>query len=200
MSKLKLLFAAAVALVAFAAVASSASAFTARVEAGGNITSVSLGKITFGSGPEIECNLTMRGTLARSVELTANATMGAINEVRWANCTGGTVERVLNLPWSLTVNRINGTLPDSATGIYFNLVGTAFNLSTFFELVNCLYAGTARATLATNDTGTNTYTSGLIRADETVLLPFIRGSGLCPEEGGFAGTFRLEAQQSITVS
>jgi hypothetical protein len=199
MSKVKLLFAAAIAIVAFAAVASSASAYRAAVSRAGAISSVSLGKITFGSGPEVECNLTLNGTLASSVELTAGTSMGAINEVRWANCTGGTVGGVLGLPWNLSVDSIGGTLPNEATELYFDLRGSAFNLSVFFGIVNCLYAGDSSATLAVNDTGTNTYTSGLITADETIQLPFIRGSGACPEEGGFAGTFNLTSQ-TLTVS
>jgi len=200
MSKLKLLFAAAIALVAFAAFASSASAFRATVRNGGAISSASLGKITFGSSPTIQCSLTLNGSLRTSAELVANETIGSITEVRITSCSGGSVERVLSLPWTLTVKSIGGTLPDSATSLSMNIVGSAFNLSTFFEIVNCLYAGTSGGILSLNDTGTDTYTTGLIRADETIRLPFRRGSEACPAEGEFKGTFGLSPQQSITVS
>ncbi len=201
MSKLKLLVVAAIAVVAVAAFASSASAFRATVSRGGAISSVSAGKITFGnSAPRIECNLTLNGSLLTSFEITANTQMGEVTEVRIANCSGGEVERVLNLPWRITVNTALGRGPDSYTGILFNIVNAAFNLNTFFRTINCLYSGTAGALLSLNDTGTDTYTTAGIRALETVQLPLSRGGELCPREGSFAGTFGLSPQQSITVA
>jgi hypothetical protein len=204
MSKLKLLFAAAVALVAFAALTASASAFRATIAAGGNISSASLGKITFGTSPTIQCSLTLNGTLKTSAELTAGETLGSINEVRIAACSGGEVEEVLSLPWPVTVKSVPSGLPDSATSLAVNLKRTAFLLSTFFNIVNCLYGeeGTriAGGTLGLTDTGTNRYTTGLLRADETVQLRKVSGSGSCPAEGGFRGTFGLSPTQSITVS
>jgi len=200
MSKLKLLFAATVALVAFAALTSSAGAFSARVAAGGNISSPSLGRITFGSSPTIQCNLTLNGSLRTSASIAVNETLGSITEVRIASCTGGSVERVLSLPWPLTVRAIPSGLPDSATSLEVNIVRSSFNLSTFFELVNCLYSGNSAGIIEMADTGTNTYTTGLVRANETVRIGFVRGSEACPSTGEFRGRFALNATQSITVS
>ena len=204
MSKLKLLFAATVALVAFAALTSTAGAFRAEIRNGGAINAPSLGKITFGTSPTIQCSLTLNGTLATSATLAAGTRIGAINEVAISACSGGEVERVLNVPWEIVVKSVPSGLPDSATSLSLSLRRVAFLLETFFGIINCLYAeeGTriAGGILSLADTGTNTYTTGLLRADETIQLRRSSGSGSCPTEGGFAGTFRLNATQSITVS
>lgn len=204
MSKLKLLFAAAIALVAFAAMASSASALTARVESGGSISSASLGKVTFGgSSITIECNLTLNGRLNTSVSLAVGSTLGTTTEVRIANCTGGSVSGVLNLPWQLVINEIltSGGAPttENLTGLLFEIVNSSFNLSVFGGLVNCLYQGTAGALLEVTKLRAATYSSALLIALETIQIPKHSGS-LCPAEGTFAGTFGLSPLQTMTIS
>jgi hypothetical protein len=206
MSKLKLLFAATVAVVAFSAMVSSASAERAEIRNGGNIASGSLGKITFGNGPTIQCSLTLNGSLTTSATIVSGQQIGSITEVNInrSSCSGGEVSGVLSLPWAITLDGVPAGLPDNATAMRVKLRRTAFRLSTFFGFINCLYAETgstsAGGSLALNDTGTNRYTTGLLTADAAVQLPLISGGEGCPEEGSFAGTFGLTAQQSITVS
>ena len=204
MSKLKLLFATTVALVAFAALTSSAGAFRAEIRNGGSISAVSLGKITFGNGPTIQCSLTLNGTLATSATISAGSRMGAISEVAISACSGGEIEEVLNTPWNITIKSIPSGLPDSVTSLSLNFRGLAFLINPFFGIPNCLYAeeGTRvlGGILGLTDTGTNTYTSGLIRLDETIQIRWFTGSVGCPSEGSFRGTFRLNPTQSITIA
>jgi len=200
MSKLKLLFGAALALMAFAAVSTSASAaYTAEISPAGEIEGISNGRVTFGSGPEIECNLTLYSNLNSSVSVEVGASLGSVTEVEIEECEGGSGVVVLNLPWSLTIAAILGTAPDNMTGLLFDINNASFNLSVFEGIVNCLYQGTAGALLAAVDTGTNTYSTGNIEVLEEIQLPKHSGSFLCPGEGGLEGEFSVEPSQSITV-
>lgn len=205
MSKPKLLLAATVVVVVLTALTASAGAFRAEIRNGGNISAPSLGKITFGNGsPTIQCSLTLNGTLATSATISANSQLGAISEVSISACSGGSVEETLNKSWELVIKSIPSGLPDSARELGLSLRRVAFELETFGGFVNCLYAEEGRriagAILALTDTGTNTYTSGLLRVDETIQLRKFRGTFGCPDEGFFRGTFRLNSTQSITVS
>lgn len=189
----KWLLIAALALVALTAASSGASAASFRISPGGAISSPSVGKLSFtGSGLTIACNVTLNGTLSNALLLkVAGTVFGAVTAVRIANCEGGNVSGVLNLNWPLKYNSILGTLPEAVTGILFDIERASFNLSTFFELVNCLYEGTAGALLSVS--GRNPYTTGGIRALETVRLPLHEGEG-CPATGSMRGSFTITAQ------
>jgi hypothetical protein len=102
MSKLRLLFAAAIAMLAFAAFASPASADTAEIDPAGRIENVSNGKLTFGSSITIQCDVTLNGTLAAAVNVTVGTQIGSVTEVRVANCTGGNVSSINDLPWPIS--------------------------------------------------------------------------------------------------
>jgi hypothetical protein len=197
MRKLKLLFTAAIALVAFAALSTSAGAATAEIDPAGAIASESNGRLTFGSSPTIQCNVTLNGTLASSVELSVGRRLGEVTEVRIRECAGGSVSAILSPPWEMTISAILGTAPDNLTGLLFAIDGAAFNLSVFGGFVNCLYIGDAGALLNAVDTGRNTYSTGTIDALEEVQLPRGGGGGLCPDEGGFAGEFDVTSQRIV---
>jgi len=137
--------------------------------------------------------------LRTSGTIAVNETLGSITEVRIANCTGGSVERVLSLPWPLTLRAVPSGLPDSATSFEVNIVGFAINFSTFFEIPNCLYRGTAAAILSLNDTGTDRYTTGLLRFNEAVTIPFIRGSEACLESLAIRGSASFVPTQAIVI-
>lgn len=199
-SKQRLLLAAAVALVMLAAVAGPASAFIATMVPGGAISSASVGKLTFGSSPTIACNVTLNGSLnEEAFALRANESFGSIAEVRTANCSGGSVSGILNLPWDLSVNAMLGTVPNEVTGMLFNLVGVSFEV-TILGVVNCLYSGTGAALLGVTATRTaGNYTTAGISV-LPVELPFIRGSGACPDSGGFRGSFGLAPAQTFELN
>lgn len=184
-------------------VAMGASA--AEVVPGGPIESPSLGMLTFGSSPEIECNVTLNGSLEESVNTEAGAHIGEITEVTIdrESCVGGRVAGVSGLPWELTYVEAlpeQGSLPRGVEALYFNLNNVHFHLSVFFGIVNCYYAGNAGAILETpsgDGEASNPYLTGLNIADSSVLLPSQpESSGACPEEGGMEGSFSIE-QQSI---
>jgi hypothetical protein len=198
----KLFLTAAMALVALFAATGVASAANATVEPGGAISSVSLGKVSFsGSGITIRCNLTLNGSLARGpIELLRGRTLGSIREVLIRECEGGNVSAILNLPYTITIETILGTIPSAITGLLFTLPRAAFNLSVFGGFVNCLYEGTQGALLGlTAVAGTREpwrYTTGLITTLAS-RLPLRSGSG-CPPEGTMNGTFSL-TRQTISV-
>ncbi|HEX4806893.1 MAG TPA: hypothetical protein VFU94_13425 [Conexibacter sp.] len=195
----KLFLLSALALVALAAAATSATAASLQASPGGAITATSLGKLTFSAGSlSIECNLTMTGNLLRTaISKTAGTKMGEINTVSWANCTGGEVETVLNLPWTLAYSSINGTLPEGVTGINFEIVNSSFELSAFGGFFGCLYRGNSNAEQAVTRISGATYRSGLVRSLQNALR-LVSGIG-CPSEGRMIGTFTQTAQ-TITRS
>ena len=197
MSK-KLFLAAALSLLALVASAGTASAFTAAVEPAGTISSVSEGKVIFASGStRIECNLTLRGSLNSRVTLTAGQSLGTITGVEARECSAGATVTVLATPWTLEYTSTEGTLPNAATAVNFNVLRAAFRLSLFGGFINCLYEGNQPSILSVS--GTNPYTSGVITI-EPVSLPRRAGSG-CPATGSMSGTFRgLSPSQRITVS
>ncbi len=199
MSKLRLLFAAAIAMLAFAAFASPASADTAEIDPAGRIENVSNGKLTFGSSITIQCDVTLNGTLAAAVNVTVGTQIGSVTEVRVANCTGGNVSSINDLPWPIRINEIYGELLNNVEALGVDLVGSDFTLSVFGGFVNCRYEGTAEAFIELIDTGVNTYNVGDTIADETVALPRIGGSGLCPGSGGFAGSFDTVPDQRLVA-
>jgi len=197
---MKKLVAVLAAVIASAALAASADAFSARIERGGAISMPSLGKITFGSSPTIQCSLTLNGTLANSSTIAVSARIGSITSINVGTCTGGWIVALLNLPWPITIHSVPSGLPDNATSLELDIREFEFLIEPFFDLRRCLYGTRAGGILALNDTGINTYTTGLFRMNETIRLSFVSGDEACPAQGTFRGTFGLTAQQSITVS
>lgn len=196
MSK-KLILGVVTAFVVLVAGASSASAFTAVASPSGAITSVSLGTVTFSSGETtINCRLTLRGELRREITLVSGVTLGSISSVTAAECNNVARITILALPYTLSFTASLGTLPDNGTGTSFRVLGASFNISLFGGFVNCLYRGDQSALLATTDTGTNTYRTGL----NTIIgvpLRKISGAG-CPAEGELEGVLSL-TEQTLTV-
>jgi len=203
----KVLLVAGIALAGLLAGSTTAAAtFRMTLSSAGAISMASLGRLTFGTAPTVQCNVTLRGTLARGpIEMTSGESFGSVTEVRVANCTGGTWERPLNLNWPLRfISILQGIAPDEIEYIGYMIEGFSWNWSTYFSIVNCLYgfgiANGLPAALALNDTGRNTYTTALSQLIETAQVPFVRGSEACPSEGPWKGLLGLSAQQRITVS
>jgi hypothetical protein len=187
--RIKLLLLAVVAIGAITA--STASAATLNASPAGNITSASLGKVTFTGGAiNIRCNLTMTGTLAARAAATAGTQIGEMSRVEWAACEGGNVRSVNNLPYRLTFNRL------TASGIEFTVNSTNFTLSVtiFGIVVDCTYGGNVPALVELISGRT-----GLIRI-LTNTLNRTAGSSSCPASGSMSGTFGLSPQQTITLT
>ncbi|MGN6189913.1 MAG: hypothetical protein ACTHOE_13545 [Conexibacter sp.] len=206
LKKTKFAIALVVALSAIGVAASSASAITASVANAGAVNAT--GTATFeGSGLSIVCPLTLRTSLLRGpITLAANAQIGEVSEVTIGSCTGGSVERVLNTPWRLTIRDTLPTLTSlttrNATGVLVNIVGSAFLLSTFGGALNCLYRGNAGALMPMTHTApeSTTYTARSLEALRATELPLFSGEAFCPRTGHFAGNFTLSAVQTITLA
>lgn len=195
MSKIKLIFVAALALGAITLASGSATAASFRIEPQGNIRTVSLGKLTFEGGVAIECNITMNGSLSSALLNKVEGTeFGRITEVRFALCEGGNVETIRNLPWPMTYKSILGTLPSAVTGMVLVVNGADFKLSAFGGFARCRYRGNAEALMEVS--GSNPYTAGLIRSLENPLS-LVEGA-LCPATGTMKGSFTLTPTTRIT--
>jgi hypothetical protein len=194
-SKLKLLITAVLALGALASFTSIASA-TLQTERGGAITSRSLGKVTFHSNlSDVKCLVTLRGTLSNArIAQTAGTSFGEITEVAIASCEGASGVAVLGLPWP--TRYVNFT----RTGLEFDIHNASWNLQEVFGGLECLYRGDPVATVALTEVGSERFTTGLVRSNETSVARGAGQSGFCPASGRLQATFGLEPQQTITHS
>jgi hypothetical protein len=192
---IRMSFAAALAAALLALPSQAAATPIVEVEPSGAFTATSSGKLTFGEGPEVACNVTIGGTLASSFAMIAGASAGSIGSFRAASCEGGTFGAVLSQPWDLEYQGLVGPEPEAASAMAFAIDGFAVNFSTFFGLVNCLYAGTATVQLELS--GGNPWQSGQLVFDEAVQLPFIRGSGACPGEIAVRGALTPDQLRAV---
>lgn len=199
----KIVLAAGLALVALFAVAATASGFSAEVRNAGEISTPSLGQVTFSAGEiAIACNLTLSGTLASAianVETSAEQHLGSVEGVSWASCRGGEVSGALNTPWNIRYDSETGSLPNEVSRIGFTVQNAQFRLSVFGGFVNCLYAGEAPVSMAVTRTrAAGVYTSSTI---STIESSFSKVSGsFCPASGNMTGQFSMSPTQTITVS
>lgn len=102
----KLLVVAALATVTLTIAVSGAGATitSLSISRGGSISQASEGLVTFreSGGVEIRCRLTLRGSYVTTA-VRLEQTLGQVTSVTWESCSGGTIEAVLNLPWSMAV-------------------------------------------------------------------------------------------------
>jgi hypothetical protein len=197
----------ALAVVASGVAASSAAALDMTIDPAGRVVTASNGKLTFGEAVSIQCNVTLKATLAAtSIAVTSGAHVGEVSEVSIRNCEGGSVSGVLGLPWEITIDAPLETEPEAEprnlTGMLFELRDVAFNLSIFGGFVNCLYRGDTAglAELIPTGEGETTYTANAIASLGEVFVPFERGSGFCPEDGAFTGEFTVNPEQTYAFS
>jgi hypothetical protein len=220
-SRLKVLLTAAIACTALAAAVGSAQATNSfSISPGGNISSTSLGKLSFASSlVTVQCEITLRGTLSSGglIVLIELLLMGAITEVSINNraeeagnprgCKGGVViPPVLNLPWRIVFRTLK-----SASGATGQLLGVATRAKliqireTQFKLevlgLQCLYQGNAEGGVEVipeaGEARRTDFVTGLARALEEVALAKHEGSGFCPESGRFRGTLSFTPPQKI---
>ncbi|HEX4807268.1 MAG TPA: hypothetical protein VFU94_15315 [Conexibacter sp.] len=170
------------------AVGSSAAA-TWDVITEGSVRLASLGKLTFTAGGlSLECNVTLTTTFtSRDVPVREGEALGSVTGASWSNCTGGELETVLALPWSITYRSFAGTLPEELTSLRTTINGFAWRLSTFGGFVGCLYRGDLGLSFPLS--GRNPYRTGLLTTGlESVRL--VSGFG-CPAEGRVSSTLGI---------
>jgi hypothetical protein len=186
------------------AAAGTATAASGSISPGGAITSASLGGLTFDSSVvDVICPLTLVGTLASGViEKREGAHLGSISQVIVNNpaCQNGSVGGILGLPWELTYDSIEGTLPDAVTALRFTINNVQFlvNATVIGLTAGCLYQGNANARLAAS--GSNPYVTGLAAslANSINLFRDLNIIPVCPTTGRLVGTFGLSPQQTVT--
>lgn len=196
--RLPLLAAATALVLALACSAASAQEFI-EVEPGGSFRASSAGKLTFSASElTLSCNVTLTGTLETAFidDLQTEAELGSVSSTSFANCTGGTFERALALPWEMNYTRTVGTLPEAATAILLTIHEVSLGFSTFFEFIRCLYKGDLGASLSLS--GTNPYRARTFRLLSTELA-LVSGAG-CPARGSTAGTLLLNAEQNVLAN
>ncbi len=166
--------------------AGSSGAATWDIVTEGSARLFSLGKATFTAGElSLECNLTLTSTFSsRDIPVREGEQLGSVTGASWANCTGGDVEAVLGLPWSITYRSVGGTLPEELTSLRATIDGFAWKLSIFGGSIECLYRGNLGLTFPLS--GRNPYRTGLLTTGlEAVRL--VSGFG-CPAEGRVSST------------
>jgi hypothetical protein len=208
LSRLKLLLTAAIALTALTAAVGTAHATeSVSFGPGGNIENPSLGKLNFtSSAATIRCEVTLRGTLSSFLsKLIELLLIGAITEVSInnPNCEGGTVTSLLHLPWrivavTLVDANFRAILGPEPRYKKIEIREVAFKLNAF-GFLECLYEGRSDGWLELQPVARTPkhWTTGLIRADESVTTPLIEGSIFCPPSGGFTGRLGQNPVQSI---
>ncbi|MGN6189914.1 MAG: hypothetical protein ACTHOE_13550 [Conexibacter sp.] len=205
-TKLKVAVTLAVTLATMGLAVDNAAAVTASIANAGAVALT--GALTFeGSGLSIACPLTLNRSLLRGpITVVRGAQIGEVTEVRIGACSSGSIERVLNLPWRLTINDFLPTITSltttNATGMLVNIVGFAINFSVLGFALNCLYRGTLGLLFPLTHTaaGSNTYTMRSAEFLRAVEIPLFSGEPSCPTAIHASGRFTLSTVQTVTLS
>lgn len=140
----------------------------------------------------ITCEVSLNGSLNRSVAKRAGVSVGSVSVASAANCRNGTVI-FLSPPWEVQYVSFSGTLPSISSG-RLKLVGAAFLVNTLGGLAQCLYRGDPQAT----STGGTTATG--VRVDETINIPLSRRlSGICTANLTVAGLLETNVPATLTL-
>jgi hypothetical protein len=196
MSKLRSIILGLVAVSAFAAFASNASAATVTVTPG-TFTASAANTLTLDpSGLGIACTFSLNGAISSPI-VGATGTLlpvGTVSTGSSSGCLGGLFALTfLGLQnssprgpgWQIT-GRID--LPGPTIKL---LITGQFNLNVIFG--NCLYSGTIAATL-------NSAGNQLSFAAADNRLPLSSGSSACPNPGVLQGTMTVSPAQTINVA
>ncbi|HZV73606.1 MAG TPA: hypothetical protein VFF79_07820 [Conexibacter sp.] len=162
-----------------------------------------------GSSVRVTCNITIEGSFhSRTIVKTLGSLVGYVTRAIAGGCTeNSTTVLTATLPWHITYEGFSGRLP-TISRVRLLLRGTAYITQIFGGLVECLYADAGRS--AEENTAGEVLLTGSsaneFKADESIRIPFVRGSGLtenCPMREGFTGTGQvtlLGATTRITVT
>lgn len=194
MTKLRLLFACAAALVVAMAAASSASAATITVP-GGAITATSSGTVSLVKGATaIQSNVTLTGSITSStytnvtLGVTVILPIGAISGGTCTSVTAGFITRCGLYNWPIAA-RITGT-----NTAELRILNVGFLINNTDNSVQCLVNATVTGTY---DRTTGIFTiTGTATNSETALSP-----GICPPgSSALRATFRISPIVTWTLS
>jgi len=199
MRKFKALFVGALALVAFVAATSTASAATLTVSPT-SITGTSANTLTFtGGGLTITCPFTLNGTLSSTI------TSATLTDVLIGNVTGGTPGSpcsganslsFLSFPWNILLSVVLNA--DGSIDVRIKFRDASFNLNVPIA-GDCLYRGDVTATRRfASGTSQPLTLSQLDFASQTV--PKASGGFLCPSSGGLTGSVALSSPLRINYA
>jgi hypothetical protein len=180
-----------IAVLAAAFAAGTASANTITAEPSGAITATSLGRLTFAGRGGIEisinCRVTLRGIINRTIGNAAGGRVGGITEGSTNECNVGTATPLVSggmQEWFLTLSR-STNLAVSPKLAEITVEGVRFQVSGILGQT-CLYEGNVPTTLEGEGPSERVVTRlQTIRANSERI---VRNSGLCPERGELSGS------------
>lgn len=198
-----LLLATACAVVALGWDAGGAGAYDMDdIDPAGSVSMPSAGKVSFGETPQVSCNITLNGSIEPEVQMIRGEDLGSVTSVSIRNCEGGSISAVLDLPWPIEYESVEGTLPNEITGLVGNMEGVALNVSVFGGIVNCLYSGLYRVYIATFPIFLSRWgvLAVIILPEDALRLALARGSMLCPAELVASGEFSISPEQVFEIA
>jgi len=179
-------------LLTLVAFTGAAGAERIAFEPGGNITMS--GPLRFSlEGTNVECNVTMRGSLTRELVSTASGTnLGSITEGS-AACPTGTTLRIL-IPSVIVLNVILREAGGTVTGWLATIQNIGFLIETSLSTIQCLY-GTELRFLA----GTSGREVVVRYLGEPIPLRVVRSLNIfsCPGGTVGAGTWTMTPGQRV---
>jgi hypothetical protein len=125
----------------------------------------------------MKCRWTLSGRIQPRWPLVEQSRIGAIREVDYEECLGGSVAAVLGGGVIKYVNVPSGELPSEANALALTVGRFAVHLASFGTYADCLYAGAISGDLRLS--GTNPYTTNLFEPTEPTL-DLVEGEALCP--------------------
>lgn len=195
-------FMAACAIAAIFGAASSSIAAEFTISPAENFRAVSSGKISFTAGEAtIACKLTLLLNTSSQPFVKSEGPIASLLSLSREECTGGELETILGVPWTISYVSIAGTLPEAVTSTSLRINNARFRFSLFFGILNCLYGGNVGAILTLSymrGSSPARYTTSTLRADETTTQSYVSGPESCPNTGSLRGTFALSTTQTIT--
>jgi hypothetical protein len=149
------------------------------------------------SGIEVICDVTLTGTLNRTIAKARGALAGSITAISSANCrnnVGGAATVSWLSPLTIGYASISGTLP-TITGSSSSLTGgVLISTSVLGSDTRCLYRGTITMSASENPVRTwRVVTPNVARLERTL-------AGICPGEGELVGTTTLERSLTVTLA
>jgi hypothetical protein len=192
----KLVLGAALAAVVLLGLAGSAGAATGTISPGGEISATSVGRFTFtSSSGNIECPVTLNGTLATAASGTLSASPNPSVNPRIGDVTSGSVG-------ACNTGRASVLFPSRPTWDIYNhgvegeiaelYIEHAQFLISAFILANCLID--ARVTFD-YDEATSIATVKRVIPHSTTALPL----SICPGNPGLVGRFRITPEQTFEL-
>lgn len=181
----------AVVIAVLGAAVAKAEVITA--EPAGSITKTSLGAVTFSGGAiSLNCQITLRGTLASAIEDVRGEPVGALTGGSVTSCNTGSLQLLFGVAWNdvlADVARLGGApklLPIDMNGV---------RVSVTILGITCLYGGNVPTSLQAEGSPLATRLVAVLANS----LAKVSGSEFCPETIQMRGTFAITAQTLALV-